>query len=81
MTPTPLIQLGTPIELEQNVIYALPARRHIGFVSITNSDLEVNTTNHTNSGWEALTITDQNFETAAPFIRTTTGDIVINCKA
>ena len=70
--------IGPVYTLDSALIYAMPARSVLGYTS--TSLLEANLVNST-TGMTALTVTGLNFQSAAPFIRTTAATAVIRLCA
>lgn len=67
--PTKLIQIGVPqVMAVEDEVFAMPTRRCLGMVMPADATLEV--ANAVDAAtWEALTLADGAFETAAAFIR------------
>lgn len=73
-----MIMLGGQAVIEsisQNVVYALPARAIVIF-----SEAQLEISNHTNSGWQAIAGTTTGVTVSGGYVRCTTGDTVISCK-
>jgi hypothetical protein len=71
--------IGPQYVMVSNSNYAMPARATRGYVNVTTG-LETSMTNGTTS-WTALTITAGEFNTAAPFLRCTTGPATVRLVA
>ncbi len=69
MPPTRLISIGVPFLMDtEDEVCAMPNRRCLGMVMPADATLEVANAVDAMT-WEALTLTDGGFETAAAFIR------------
>jgi hypothetical protein len=65
-----LALIGVPIVVVQNEIICAPTRSTVGYVSPSTAVLQGNTVNNA-VGMHAITVTDGEFFTTAPFIRCT----------
>lgn len=70
------LSAGVVYTLVQNTIYALPVAK---VAILSDTALEQNVTNGT-TGWTALASSTTGTETAAPFVRCTTGAAVVSVK-
>lgn len=69
--PITAAQIGVPLNMEEDVPYALPVKQCLGFVADPNSNLEVAMTWDTaDVDWIPIANSEGNFFTSAPFIRT-----------
>lgn len=73
---TPLIQVGVPTTLAQNVVYATPAR---GCYIFSQAALEVSYDGNTFVTM-AVSATNSSPLVAAPFVRCTTASPIVTCK-
>jgi hypothetical protein len=81
MPPVQTLQIGVPITLVEDVIYALPVRGSILFVDPEDAPLEV-ASDYAFTNAVAVTPTAEGYlVTAAPFIRATDAGATIIAKA
>jgi len=79
MAFTQMIDVGVPTPILQNQVVALPASRSLVFTSDAAPTIQVS--NDPAFGTNAATtLTNGQFETAAPFLRCTSANITITVK-
>ena len=75
----PLLDIGFPIAITQNTIFALPSSRCLLFTSDTTPTIQISNDPAFGSN-VAVTLTNGEVEVAGGFIRCTSGNITVTLK-